>query len=82
MQDDHITKSDLHIQCNSHQNISAILDLEKTILKFIWKHKRSQIAKASLSKNSNIRDITIPNFKLYLKSHSNKNRRVLAQKQA
>jgi hypothetical protein len=27
-------------------------EIEKTIVKYIWKHKRSQIAKATLSKKS------------------------------
>ena len=45
--------------------MTFFIEIEKTIMKFMWKNKRLRISKAILCRKSEARSITITGLKLY-----------------
>ena len=54
------------------------VDINKLILKFIWKGKRSRIANIILKKNK-VRELRLPNFKTYYISNNNQDNMISAK---
>ena len=68
-EDEYTTQSNLQIQCNPYQATSYIFpELEQIISRFVWKYKKTQIAKAILKKKNGTGSINLPDLRLHYKA--------------
>ena len=68
-ENDYTTQSNLQIQCNPYQTTNGIFHRTRAkISRFVWKHKRPQIAKAILIKKNGAGGIRLRNIRKYYKA--------------
>ena len=53
-ENDYMTQSNRQIQCNPYQTTNGIFQRTTTILKFVWKHKRTQQPKQSWERKTEL----------------------------
>ena len=67
-ENEYTTQSNLQIQCNPYQATNSIFHRARIISQFVWKYKKTQIAKAIWRKKNGIGQINLPDFRLYYKA--------------
>ena len=67
---DYATQSNIEIQCNPYQTTNGIFfkEPEQKNSRFVWKHRRPQIAKGNLKKKNQAGGIRPPAYRLYYKA--------------
>ena len=64
-----LPKSNLQIQCNSHQNSNSILHrVRKSNLQIIWNNRKPRRSKTILNNKRTSGGITMPDLKLYYRA--------------